>query len=433
MKPWNVSETPPRHLKEPMWKSFARRLRDWLESFLNEAATNSSRGKQVPDSNKSSGRNASMAANRDMGAVRLGSSRGEGGSAFQGNPFPQPGPPEDWLRRVREAAPEFLRSVEEGATPVRSASREIIRENDAPRDDALPSATSTRISAASAPMLEKRPIKSARRSSATATSRMSAWLNRLRGQLRSVSLTQGTSQTEEYSVTAAQTRWDHPSSCTSARLGTTSEATPHGRHTLQKTTTEADKPLEQETGETLGWISHWRAPARREIESALPSPEANCSVSRSHIGHKNEQRESSKEAEGSSQPTGAIVTRFDLPSARADQHLGGLQPQGHAEGMSRSGPSSQPWMALSADDETPRNQGHASAKAEVPTREKVKTEESGTADRWPFTSGHRPEFKQDDPWPELPEDRAISNSEWMEFLRNSERLSALDLEQKGGR
>ena len=37
-----------------------------------------------------------------------------------------------------------------------------------------------------------------------------------------------------------------------------------------------------------------------------------------------------------------------------------------------------------------------------------------------------------DPWPELPEDQPVSIANWMEVLRNWERLRALDFEQRGG-
>jgi hypothetical protein len=92
-------------------------------------------------------------------------------------------------------------------------------------------------------------------------------------------------------------------------------------------------------------------------------------------------------------------------------------------------------MPSSASVKHPRNQTQESTKAEASHRSGRKIEPPATQldDRWSRASVHWPEPEEGDPWPELPEDRPVASTKWMEFLRHSERLHALDLEQRGGR
>jgi hypothetical protein len=90
---------------------------------------------------------------------------------------------------------------------------------------------------------------------------------------------------------------------------------------------------------------------------------------------------------------------------------------------------------LSAPVKRPRNQTKKFAEADVPHGVRRQDDSLATqpVDRWLLASALWPEPGQDDPWPALPEDSARATTESTQFLRNAERLRALDLEQRGGR
>ena len=107
MKSWSASEIRRRLFKEAKLKTLARKLRDWLNRVLEED------GHAVP---------ANPSSTSEVRSIENAPDPVSGSS-----PWEEPaGPPEDWLRRVREGAPGLLLTAEEGGMP-RLQSREGVR------------------------------------------------------------------------------------------------------------------------------------------------------------------------------------------------------------------------------------------------------------------------------------------------------------------
>src|SRR5438045_1199230 len=105
MKPWNGSEIRPKHFREPRLKVLARRLRDWLDRFLDEGETGvaSLRQPSVARGYSSASSAISSASEPADEVTRVNEDHWR---ALQ-----NAGPPEDWLRKVREGAPHLLQTA----------------------------------------------------------------------------------------------------------------------------------------------------------------------------------------------------------------------------------------------------------------------------------------------------------------------------------
>src|SRR5215831_16156702 len=120
MKPWNASESRPRPLKASWLRALGRRVREWLRRLLEEGENSV----VYPSAQHS----ANMGVT-DHDAYTASSGKKEA-QVSPWNALQKPGPPEHWLRLVREGAPELLRSVEEGGIPWLSARGVSINKDD---------------------------------------------------------------------------------------------------------------------------------------------------------------------------------------------------------------------------------------------------------------------------------------------------------------
>ena len=447
MKPWNVNEIHPRYSEEPRLKTLARRLRDWLNGFLEEAGNSVADQGRVPSPVARSLRNSSTESARGQNDAGSAS----GGQAQAGvspwNALQQPSPPEDWLRRVREGAPQLLRSIEGGRTFSSTPPRPAIENGEPQREATSASASPLHSHEESVPVLEERTIEGTLPSSTTAASRTNSWFQRLHRRLRPTAFTQGEAkikpQHEEHSVTQARARREPPVVIAApAWPEPAGEASPQFRRPSQPVAIESEQPAMSKIGGEATPHSRWRERLWQKVQALLPAAATNRSASKAFIGRTNEEAVSPKSGEAPSPGPAAVSTKarvgqfsVEVPPDRSLQCSSGLRPQGRAQDAPGLWPDLPTGASFPASIKHLRNQTQESDKANASQRAGRKDEPSATqpVDRWPLASARWPDPEQVDPWPALPEDPPRATTDWAHFLRNAERLRALDLEQRGGR
>lgn len=429
MKPWIGSETQPAKPDESSLKALARRLRDWLNGFLQEAESSGSEahGEASPSPSGSSYPGA-----RDEGSETISVTEEQAPPSSQ-NLFDPAVPPEEWLRLVREGAPKLLLRVEEGGTPwqgLRGAAMQGEPQENwggTPPDN-LPSSIPGSQEAEKRPDIAGLPSASAHSSSESMWERLR---QRLTGEVfrrrvdRAISrqhlaesenkqtvpiLRRPESASQASSDDSQPPRVDADSKLPSLgnRKNVTSESNPVRGAARSDHSLQMHAPTNQ---------SHAQASVKAVKTTNPPSHGAERNprpVHRSAIAD-----------EGSSR-TWVTPPRFEPGSTRME---GRRDRKGDIPTSTENAKARTPWPRVPGEPATGTSKKVAG------------TEQSTSGDRLapnqkltePFSvsSACRPEVAGDDRWPELPEAYPKAAADWRQFLRRSEHLRALDLEQRG--
>ncbi len=399
-------------------KALARKLRDWLNGFLEEPGNSAVRPSQGPGDPEAA---PAVLSSRDMpehGALPASAEEEER------NAFNQSGPPEDWLRRVREAAPGLLLS-DEAVGVTRFKGRRPITGPGQPNRET-----------ASVPPTPGRSPKAFTPAQSFPGSEKKAWIQNLKRWV--ISHLGGRAQEEGFQLEGSSTApaQARPDFAAGVRR-------PHGE---QKASVDSRNRFVRSaavTPRSTERVSH-------RIQAAAS---ANLSKSMAPLTVMKAQKPNPP---GASPPE---VTET-ASEGRPTENRGPLQS---AAALHRFEQSSRP----GANDPTPPKQPRALADVptvplhsgswlplptsgqDVPNRKRQSAEtrrdgEQSTvrvddwrgtqpADQWPMAADHSPKSESVDPWPELPDSQPVSTSEWRQGQRSAERLRELDIEQRGGR
>jgi hypothetical protein len=398
----------------------------------------------------------------------LGPSSGEdqhdGVSPWNG---PQPtGPPEDWLRRVREGAPGLLRPADEravsGVNPLRRAIENGEPQQGIISERSFSEQSSRHSRAAAAQEANERTKTGTQQPLAIDASRPTSWFQSLPKRLRPSPFAMKEEKARLRPPTDFSTR---EASRRALAVVAPAPATQqlNGETLLlhrepRSAAIESEKPA-------ASTISQWVERLRRSIRTALPAAAANVSAANAHAEHavatKNE--EPFPTTLGTPQPVPARVlkrptaerpmvklddgslrqpatsVRFNPTSDWLGQGHGASRTQRHGNLVSELPTNPSLWPSVSARVERLWNHSSESEGARDSQR-KSRNEEALAAQpvhRLPVDSVNGSvkwlESAPSDLWPELPTDTPRATPSQTLFLRNVERLRALDIEQRGGR
>lgn len=428
MKPWIDSETQPAKPDESWLKTLARRLRDWLNRVLQEAESpiSGAHGEASPSFSGSSDPGA-----RDEGSEPISGTEEQAAPSSQ-NLFGPAGPPEEWLRLVREGAPELLLPVEEGGTPWQGLRGETTQSEPKeewagiPADD-LASSIPRSQEAEKPADIAGLPSASANSSSKSMWERLRQWLT---GEAfrRNVSENKQTvqilarpelaSQVSSNDFQPQRVDADYKLPGPANRKKATSESNPvrgveQNIEKLQRLAPASDHSLQINVPTNQ---SHAEASVKAVKTTSPPSHGAERNPKPAHL--------STITDEGPSRTLGT-VPRFEQVSTRIE---GRREREGDVH-TTKNSKARTPWPTVPSEPATGTSKKVAG------------TEQSTSGDRLapnqkyaeplPVSSGCGPEVAGDDRWPELAEAYPAAAADWKQFLRRSERLRALDLEQRG--
>jgi hypothetical protein len=441
-----------------MWRTLAKRLRDWLNYSLAERADDPAReklagGPVAPQRNTDS----SIAASEQAGTGE-NSNAGEQADASAWSALQPSGPPEDWLRRVQEGAPELLRYVEERGTLPWDASPTTASDNSGSRATTMPKESLSRFSTESFPEASEQPVEDARQCSSSAESHPNSWFNRLQTLLRSP-------EPAERREEAKRRLQVHSVGSGTAGPETAGEPLRQLR-ALQQPLAESEPREARAARRALGWISHWIGLTRQGTQASLPAQAGLISappkeiVSKTLLGHRTEEVDNAKTGEkqrrspfpehipiesraghfhttsdGRLSDRPASRLSLEWPSLHSAEYARGSKPQDRSRNTAELKQNSLQWTSLPTDAQLLRNRDQKGAKSNTvhAANEKAASPASLRLDSSSFLSPRWVEPEKEDPWPELPEGREGGSPNWRASLYNSEHFRALDLEQRGGR
>jgi hypothetical protein len=445
----NYSELPPGQVNESWLKTLARKLRGWLNGFLAEPDPSAVDEGQGPGAASSPSVSAARNA-QDRQRAEQSSGIGDQTEVPPEGLGEDAGPPEAWLALVRERAPELLLPIEEGETPLREAFS-AATEGSKPVEG--------RLSAPSPPV----PLAEPRS---------------LRRQEARQSAPHGRSNSE----TPAKTTWLQSLKRKFAPV--VPDSVPEGMESRRVTGPLA---AEHQSGKTAernapAGTARWSEQMRRKIQGVLHPAPARTSLSKAEVVEKEERKphthlgnpastspipmlSSARRAklpaprgtnqvrlhgahETASTSNGAEVIRSNTKVGRSPSEPLTFHRSEQSFGEVKRSPDQSQKNALASITHPktwppfPNTAGNPSAlkQESVPGRtdqgrfgREVLSTAPSTLDSAALDSPHSTKSEQDDPWPELPEDRPVSTTNGVEFLRSLERLEALDREQRGGR
>ncbi len=445
MKPWNVSEIQPKYRKHPRLKGLARRLRDWLDGFLGETGDSRSGQGWTPGPSALSRDVSSEASARDQRDIDSAFGDGEQEEASPWCAVQPPGPPEDWLRRVREGAPELLRVVEPGGTRGSTAPEPAIGSQEVQRETSAPT-SSLRSGEASAAVSGEQTIEGALPSSTTAE-HSSSWLQLLHRWLRPSKFTKREKeiglQSPADSSAPSPRRREPPVVGTPIMPEHAAEAPPQLRQSQPAAIRSEPSTVEKIIAEEPS-SPRRREPMRQRIQADLPftgrKNNGEGPVFRKTGKVPNQAARSIEATAGaamdhaSSHPP-ATFLNADQPSGRGVPSPVGSRSREHAKSDPGSWPNLQTRPSLRASIRQPRNRAWESVMADA-TQNAPRQDEplaAQPAAPWLLDSARWPEPERGDLWPALPEDPPSASMDSAQFLRDAERLRTLDHEQRGGR
>jgi hypothetical protein len=437
MKPWINSEKPPGQQKQSSIRSLARRLRDWLNGYLEETADAA-----VDEAQPPAGVSQSTAVPPGPGAQdRLSGSSFDSQERVDPTPrslFELAGPSEEWLRLVREGAPELLVPAEEGGTPWHGSP--WAARGSQPRKQ--------RESISSVPPLSLQPSPrksealvtvSTRTSLHAAASSESTWLNRLKRRL-----TPGVFNPRVESGCSGQgfvgsEQLFSASQPNPPREYTTGTSPKHtqvprfgGADSLQVPPNErrSEDGLVERSGERSLPIAPVDFPApevqlaRKKAEAAPQQGEKRTHPYSPAVSNEDSARQIGLEADRVSATTS--VRSPQSKPASAMNHRPDLSISTRASETWTSGPSGSGYL------ETRTRNSIAGDRSTVSRYGLPATQRS--ADPWPrpLLSICEPEPERDDRWPALLESQPRATPGWELDLHRAEHLQALDIEQRGG-
>ena len=446
----NYSELPPGQVNESWLKTLARKLRDWLNGFLAEPDRSAVDEGQGPSATLP----PSVSAARNS-QDRQGAEQGSG----IGDPTEVPpeglgedgGPPEAWLALVRERAPELLLPIEEGETPLREAFS-AAREESNPVEERL-SAPSAPVPLAEPRSLRRQGLRQSapHRRSNSETPAKTTWLQSLkrkfvpgvpnsvtegvesRGVTSPLAAEHQSGKTAERNAPAGTARWSEQ---IRRKIQGVLQPAP-ARASLSKAEVvekEERKPhMHQENPASPSPIPMLSS-ARR---AKLPSPRSTHQV-RLHSAHETASTSHGAEVIRSNTKVDGSPCEPSVTFHRPEQSFGEVkrgrdQSQKNALASITNPKRWPPFPNTAGNASAPRHESVRGRTDQGKFGREVLPTAPSTPDSAALNSPHSPKSEQDDPWPELPEDRPVSTTNGLEFLRSSERLEALDREQRGGR
>ena len=444
MKRWSASNSQSGHSEEARSKALVRKLRDWLNGFLGEP-----RDSVVGESQTSGDAPAAPAilSTRDRkthGPLPTSVSEEQIGAPAWSALNP-PGPPEDWLRRVREGAPGLLLPAEEGGTPSFRAPGAPIGESQPQQEMTSTPAAPVRSPEALSDFEERRAAR-VHTSPPRLASGKNEWMPHLKRHvihLFARLAEKEKSRRQKHSATEPQAEHERQVALARERPEFVGEVRPP--QTPQEAAVESRHPVGSEIRAATVAL-RWTERVKQRIQEAVQTASANRSTSMAPAEPEKVQR--------ANPPTAAAVlkeTRAAAGQVGTKVDRGPSQPAVTSRAFERSS-KRQPWPVMDVPASTISSRTWMPLPARAQDLAKRTRESAGTgneceqeatriddaraiqpADQWTLASGHSSRSERDDPWPELPEVQSRSIAESTQFLRNTERLRALDLEQRGGR
>jgi hypothetical protein len=394
----NYSEIPPGQVNEPWLKTIARRLRDWLNGFLLEPV-GSEDGGALSSAVLSSG----SPQDRILGRM---AERGDQTEAHPEGLAEDAGPPEAWLALVRERAPGLLLPVEEGA-PWQELSSGAMEEERL----SLPTAI--------VPLAESRSLQSGERSSQGEERSIQ------RGELQ-MSVPRGHSS----SVIPRKPTWLQSlkrkfSQGASISIPEDQESRPRREHVASPLAAE-HQSVKAAQNDAPALASRWSERIKQKIQGVVHTAPARASLSKADVAEKEKTRQRIQEP--SAHGRGSLADRVEVMRSTSEVDRGSSEPQPVRFRRSEL-----------AFGEVQRARGQSQKDLPVPITNPKKwpplpsTAGNPAVPREESAPAGTPKFEREDPWPELPEDPPVATVNWQKLLHGSERLRALDREQKGGR
>lgn len=434
-------------VNESWLKTVARKLRDWLNGFLAEhdrSAVDEGQGQgAVLSPSVLPARNA-----QDRQGAEQSSGIGDQTEVPPEGLGEDAGPPEAWLALVRERAPELLLPIEEGETPLREAFSAATEESK-PVEERL---------SAPVPLAEPRSLRRQELRQSAPHSRFNSeapakttWLQSLkrkfapgvpnsvpervesRGVTSPPAAERQSGKTAERNAPAGTARWSEQ---IRRKIQGVLHPTP-ARASLSKAEVvekEERKPHRHQENPTSPSPIPMLSSARR---AKLPSPRSTHQV-RLHSTHETSSTSHGAEVIPSNTKVDRSPSEPSMTFHRSEQSFGEVkrscdQSQKNALAPITNPKRWPPFPNTAGNRSAPRNESVRGRTDQGKFGREVLRTALSTPDSAALNSPHSPKSEQDDPWPELPEDRPVSTTNGLEFLRSSERLEVLDREQRGGR
>jgi hypothetical protein len=433
MKPWNGSKVRRRH-REPRLRNLARLLRDWLSGFIEETGEGPAQERvsgAIPSSTEGASREGDLrpeAGRRDADTVSR--------KAFE------PSPPEDWLRRVREGAPELLRTLEQNGIAGLAAASPAI-ESAGPQTDTTSAQTSPLTTReARRPQSTKPTIENASRPSGRTASRATRWIQSWRRKLKPSGYQRVREVTEmrESAHLAAP-----PAEGRDAALGIeTSPDSETSRDVQRQRQAEpclgafkSEEPVVAKTRRGASALLLWASRLQLDLPSRSRSGNGKRPNMRPYDGSaegKKGEVTLLKIAEQSSEVRASAATRAREESSSAGSATPGTadQPRGHDVFFADS--THRRRLAQSSPDPLADAQRGWPAVASVGQFDNQTQENTSAGDfEGVFGQDETNATRPFDPWPALPKYPRGPAVNLAKTSRDAERLHAVDLEQQGGR
>lgn len=329
---------------------------------------------------------------------------------------------DDWLALVQEGAPELLVPPEQGGAPWQTAMDDMNENIDDPENAMTPSwpLAPAELSAPPVVMMESRAERPAPEKQSQLRAQKAAAARR---PLAAQSARPKTSQQEDQRETLLQNR---PGRVQSAREP-------------QRNSVKAEQPgLAQESpSNRVQPAGNWMDTARQKFEELLSRSQV---TPLEKAGAKNNLTSVKPEQAEAKAVTPIFIARsqaaFGLNPSRPVltpnlQETAGRTRYRENQVVSGRGAERSPSLPITQDV-----MSDTSLRAIPPQKQKLEvsgpSSNSGSLRAGDLPSSRSTPAVDFDPWPELPEDLSLSNTDWMESLRSREHIYALDLEQQGG-
>lgn len=448
MKPWNVNEPGAGRSREPRLRSLARRLRDWLDEYLQEASDASL------DALASSNSEAQDAKSAETGAPIRGETAGV--SAWEG--IAHPGPPEHWLKLVRDGAPGLLLDADakRGDAQHDATSSDVRSQEPQPEihsNSLTPTPSEARLTPSVSGSREVPAKQDSERHGEVASNKARFQRSRRPAAPKVLPQPQHKEKEEEMSLQPKDPK-KNEKEWTQARLG---------RHPESGT----ESAVEKQAAAALRWVDIVKqklrkvlhASGKERVVSRLTAvsntvTETNTNPKKQEAPGRQHARTSpgfrAPQVPNASVPSSPIPNFSQNPvgdrSAAISQGPASLRQRvqpATSQDRFAAGPTSivsefEPAVNQAVRFERPERQGtHETESVASPVNpdvwsavkddQEISSSRSWTAESWSADA------MPGDPWPELPESQPFAAEHWMPSIRNAERLRALDAEQRGGR
>ena len=392
-------------------RALARKIRKWLDTFLEEDAASQVEETRSHSDASTSATHVSDSHPQEKSSLPALPATEEAGSPALTKSI-QTGPPADWLERVRKGAPELLLPVEEGGTPWQTALEATAQTESLPKDEA------PKISVAPPSQWPLSRRSAARPDTAVssrpnATSATGRWVERLRLKLMPASAARRSTALKAEPP-------QNPSAAVSHPLGVPNE--PPFRHQPVSPTPEIESvqpvvfkshdpatpsqnPMQRVQQTLLRPLrAVWGGNSFKKARTALPEPV------------------SSKEVAGGTVP-------HEIQQGRSIPQWPQWFPSAESATTERRWPSSQDRIQSPRTETRTTSDSTVKRSPSFSPRPTAVAREKGDSMTTVFISGWSE--PRPSPWPDLPEDLTTAGEDWRQAFREWTRTQALDREQRG--